>query len=384
VAGRDELADRYLDALETELSGLGTPDPMATIFIGGGTPTHLAPRQLERLLTIIGEWLPLRPGGEWSIESTPDSLDEERIRLLRDHGVNRISIGVQSFRDAQLHALDRRHSSADIVPAVNRVRRCFDNFSLDLIFGVPGQTLADWRSDLAQATDLEPAHLSCYGLTFEKGTPLWKQREKGQVTPCDEDLERAMFLTADELLGKLGLEHYEVSNYARPGFRSRHNETYWANHAYHGFGLGAARYIQGRRELNTRSLDVYLSRIEMGRSPTIQSEQLTERDRALETITVQLRRAVGINRRQFRQQTGIELDELAGAAVKRMVGWQLLEDTSEAVRFTRQGWCVADAVLSEFWQGSETVLNPTTMWVMPMATPARLDRGDDREVVDID
>lgn len=384
VAGRDQLADAYLDALDKELATLGTPEPMETLFIGGGTPTHLSPAQLQRLLKIVSHWLPMNAGGEWSIESTPDSLDDERVGILVDRGVNRVSIGVQSFRDVQLQMLDRRHSSRDIVPAVERVRSKIANFSLDLIFGVPGQTLSDWRADLAQATALEPKHLSCYGLTYEKGTSMWKHWQSGAVTACDEELERAMFLETDQLLSRCGFEHYEVSNYARRGTRCRHNETYWANHAYHGFGVGAARYVDGRRELNSRSIDVYLSRIAAGRSPTIQSEKLNSQERALETMTVQLRRWSGIDRGEFARQTGWVLEDLAGATIERLISWQLLEDTGNVVKFTREGWCVADAVLSEIWQKSETPPAATATAIKPVTMPARFGRETAQKVVDID
>lgn len=354
VAGRDQLTTAYLDALERELASLGVPYPIETIFIGGGTPTHLPAKSLERLLTMTARWLPLSENGEWSIESTPDSLDADRVSILADRGVNRVSIGVQSFREATLRALDRQHHPEDIGPAMERIRKRITNVSLDLIFGVPGQSLADWRADLAEALSLEPTHLSCYGLTFEKGTPLYQQRQSGEVLPIDEESEREMFLEADDVLPRLGFEHYEISNYAQRGFRCRHNETYWSNEAYHGFGLGAARYVDGKRELNTRSLDNYLSRIAAGRSPTIQSEELPPRERALETLVVQLRRAVGVNRSAFEKQTDVNLDALVGPALRQFVANRLINDDGENVTLTSDGRCVADAVLAKLWQNSET------------------------------
>jgi len=383
VTGREQQADAYLDALEREISGLGEPRPVATIFIGGGTPTALAPPQLMRLLTLIRRWLPLNAGGEWSVESTPDTLDATRVDVLADHGVTRVSIGVQSFREALLMALDRVHSPADNGPAVERVKARGQQVSLDLIFGIPGQTPADWRADLAQALELEPDHLSCYGLTFEKGTPLWKDERAGRVKPVDEEAERTMFLDAHDTLTALGWDHYEISNYARQGRRCRHNGVYWANHAYYGFGLGAARYVNGRRELNTRSFDEYLSRLGVrdggfgvGRaesskpaerldrrrrasktqpaqqvtwSPTIQSEQLDSVERARETLSLNLRRREGANRKQFLAQTGFDLDRVAGSAINRHVAGGLLVDDGSAVAFTRDGFVVADTVLAELW-----------------------------------
>lgn len=352
VAGRDDRAGVYVDALAREFAGLGQPHPVNTIFIGGGTPTYLPLDLLDRFLGLIRQWLPLKTGGEWSVESTPDSLDDDRIGVLANHGVNRVSIGAQSFNAASLAALDRQHGADDIAPALDRVRRRIDNVSLDLIFGVPGQSLGDWQADLAQAAALELTHMSCYGLTFEKGTPLWKDQLAGRVNGVDEETERGMYLHAHDRLTRVGYEHYEISNYAQPGKRCRHNETYWANDSYLGFGLGAARYIDGQRELNTRSLDEYLSRMAAGRSPVIQSELLEGEDRARETMSVQIRRLEGVCRRDFQQRTGIELDVLVGTALTRMVSLGFLLDDGQCVSLTRDGLCVADTVITELWAGN--------------------------------
>lgn len=349
VAGRDDRAEAYVDALAIELAGLDQPYAVETIFIGGGTPTYLKIEQLDRLLTLLRRWLPLRPGGEWSAESTPDSLSDDSIRLLADHGVNRVSIGAQSFHGESLRALDRQHSASDIGPAVERVRRRIDNVSLDLIFGVPGQTVEQWQADLACAVAMEPAHLSCYGLTYEKGTPLWREQQAGRVVAAEDEVERTMYLHAHDYLTGLGYEHYEISNYARPNRRCRHNEVYWANDSYFGFGLGAARFVEGRRELNTRSLDEYLSRIAAGRSPTVQSETLEGIERAQETLYVQLRRGEGINRIDYLRRTGMDLESVVGASLQRLLDMGLLCEQHDNVSLTREGMCVADSVMAELW-----------------------------------
>jgi oxygen-independent coproporphyrinogen III oxidase len=357
VAGRDDRAKAYVETLSREMAGLDRPHPVETIFIGGGTPTYLPVDLLGGLLNLVRTWLPLEDGGEWSVESTPDSLDAERVAVLADHGVNRVSIGAQSFNAKSLAALERQHAPEDIALAIDRVKRRFSNWSLDLIFGVPGQTLNDWQADLMHAVALEPPHLSCYGLTFEKGTPLWKEQQSGRVRAAEEEVERAMYLHAHDRLGALGYEHYEISNYAQPGQRCRHNETYWANDPYLGFGLGAARYVAGRRELNTRSLDEYVSRVTAGRSPVIQSETLEGDDKARETMSVQLRRHDGIDRRDFRQRTGVELNVLVGDSLPRLVTLGLLRDDGQSVALTREGLCVADTVIAELWAGGAT--NPS-------------------------
>src|SRR5262249_251299 len=280
----------------------GRPQPVRTLFLGGGTPTHLDTRQLARLLADVTRWLPLEPGHEFSVEANPGTLDADKVAVLADHGVNRLSLGAHSFHPQLLPA------TTDVPRAVECVRRRIAQVSLDLIFGVPGQTVAQWQKDLDKALALGADHVSTYGLTYEKGTPLWKQRQRGEVRPLDEGTELALYVAAIDTLESAGFEHYEISSFARPGRRCRHNLVYWANHAYFGFGMGAARYVNGRRELNTRNLQGYLRRALAGASAAFQTEELAPEERARETMAVQLRRAEGIDRRAFRAQTGFDLD----------------------------------------------------------------------------
>ena len=352
TAGKDHLIELYLDALEMELSGLGEPKPVESLFLGGGTPTHLAPKQLERLLTVMRKWFAFtRPDAEFTSESNPDSLDADRVAVLADHGVNRISIGVQSFRPHVLAALDRRHGVAHVPRAVELVRRRIPAVSFDLIFAAPGQTPAEWAADLDDALRYDPDHVSTYGLTFEKGTPLWKDRERGNVLAVPEDAELAMYEHAIDRLTGGGFEHYEISNFARPGRRSVHNQRYWANEAYWGFGVGAARYVAGRREVNVRDTQLYIRRVLAGESPTQQSEELPPRERAVETMATQLRRSDGIARDCFRDQTGYELDNIAGGRLAGLVAAGLLSDDGLSVRLTARGKCVADGVIAELMKG---------------------------------
>jgi oxygen-independent coproporphyrinogen-3 oxidase len=344
AVGQDHSIDLYLDALAAELARLGTPQPVHTLYLGGGTPTHLNVRQLDRLLQDVARWLP--QATEFSVEANPGTFDADKLAVLADHGVNRVSLGAQSFQPHLLRALDRDHTHADVARAVELGRQRGVEVSLDLIFGVPGQSPDDWRRDLEQALSLEPDHVSTYGLTYEKGTPLWKRRQRGEVRPVDEEAELAMYVAAMDLLEAAGFEHYEISNFARPGRRCRHNEVYWANHAYFGFGMGAARYINGRREVNTRDLRTYLRRALAGEPLAFQAEELGPEERARETLAVQLRRAEGINRLALREQTGFDLDVLAGLPLARHIEWGLVCDYGEWVCLTRQGKCVADVVIA--------------------------------------
>ena len=347
AVGQDGLIELYLDALALELSCLKNPPPMRTLFLGGGTPTYLAPVQLQRLLSDVVRWLPPETDHEFTIEANPGTLDREKVTLLANHGITRVSLGVQSFHPHLLAALERDHVPADVPRAVEAIRARIPQLSLDLIFGVPGQTLSEWESDLEHALALSPDHVSTYGLTYEKGTPLWKQRQRGLVAALEEDQELAMYALAMDVLESAGFEQYEISSFARPGCRCRHNQVYWANDPYYGFGMGAARYVDGKREVNSRDLRTYIRRILDGESPVFQSEELVGRERALETMSLNLRRKEGILRLLFQEKTGFDLDELAGVRLRRLVEQGLLADDGERVFLTRQGRYVADAVIEE-------------------------------------
>ena len=345
VTGREAQMGAYLDALAAELAELQTPRPVQTLFLGGGTPSYLPLPLLERLLGLLRVWFPLSPGGEWSIEANPESLDADKIALLSQAGVNRVSLGVQSFDPNELAVLDRAHDPREAVAAIERLRGRIGRVSLDLIFGVPGQTMASWRDHLRRALDLGVGHLSTYGLTYEKGTPLWKQRRAGRLIPLSEEAELSLYDTAIDTLEAAGFEHYEVSNFARPGERSRHNETYWANHAYFGMGLGAARYVDFVRAVNTRDFTAYLA----GRRAW-QEECLPPDERARETMAVQLRRTSGIERGGFREQTGHDLDHLT-TGISPLVEQGLLSDTGTHVALSRRGKAVADGVIERLLRG---------------------------------
>jgi len=359
TAGRDHLIEPYLDALTLELERLGSPRPVESLFLGGGTPTYLTAEQLDRLFAQLDRWLP-RVGSEpeVSIESTPESLTAEKAKVLAAHGVNRVSIGVQSFQAHLLTALDRRHGIADIPRAVDAVRKHLPVLSFDLIFAAPGQTNAEWDRDLEAALSFAPDHLSLYGLTYETGTPLWKDRKRGALKVVGEEEELSFYRRGIERLTAAGFEHYEVSNFALPGRQSIHNRRYWANEAYYGLGVGAARYVEGSRELNTRDIVAYIAKLTAGDDPTFQRETLGPRERAFETIAVQLRRSEGIGRKSFRIQTGFDVDDLTGDRIAFLVEQGLLEATADSLRLTSRGRELADGVTADLMKSLLTQHEP--------------------------
>ena len=348
IANRADLVDRYLEALERELSWLGSLHPVETLFIGGGTPTFLSAQALERLLQIVLARFPPLAGYEFSVEANPHGLDAERMAVLANHGVTRISLGAQSFDAAKLRVLERDHSPADIRASVGLARRRMLSVSLDLIFAAPGETLDSWCDDLDAALDLSPDHVSTYGLTYERGTTFWSRRRKGELAPLGEELERDMFAQAIDRLTAAGFEHYEVSNFGRPGHRCRHNEVYWAGRPYFAAGPGAARYVGGRRELNHRSTTTWMARVLAGQSPVAEAEELSPEDRAREALVLGLRKLEGVSLADFGRSTGFEVHQLVGASLDHHLEQGLLTERSGRLRLTPQGLFVSDAIWPDF------------------------------------
>lgn len=347
IAGRDDLIGDYLSALRREI-GTGPHAELDTLFFGGGTPTHPSCDQLREMFQIVSSRFSLTANAEVSMEANPLDLTDEKIDLLADCGVNRISLGVQSFSPDTLTLLERDHSREDITDVVRRLRRRFQNVSLDLIFGVPGQSMETWQATLQRAIGLGPEHVSTYGLTWESGTAFGTRRDRGELSPVDEELEREQYGMAIKVLAAAGFEHYEISNFAKPGFRCRHNEVYWAGDEYWAFGPGAARYLDGRRETNIRSVLGWLAKMERGQTPIADAEELEPRHRAHELLFLGLRRCQGVERADFRRRSGFDLDEIAGKAIAENVerGW--LVDTGEGIRLSGEGQFVADRVVADF------------------------------------
>jgi oxygen-independent coproporphyrinogen-3 oxidase len=348
VAGRDDLIDDYLRAIEIELRGLGEPREVDTLFFGGGTPTHLAPGQLRRLIELTRAWFPLAAGHEFSVEANPADIGEEKLAILAEGGVNRVSLGGQSFASAKLALLERDHDAETLARAFELARPRIRSLSLDLIFAAPGETLAGWQGDLAAALALAPDHVSTYGLTFEQGTSFWNRLAAGELARLDEELERAMYAWAIDTLTAAGFEHYEVSNFAHAGHRCRHNEVYWSGQGYFAVGPGAARYVDGRREMNHRSTTTWIKRVLEGQSPVAESETLAPEARAREALVFALRRLEGIKRAAFAARTGFAVDQLVGKPLARMVELGLLADDGQRIKLTREGLFVSDAIWPKF------------------------------------
>ena len=347
VSGRDDLVDRFLAALDQELAPLDRPS-IETLFVGGGTPTHLEPPHLAELLCLLARRFRLTKDVEWSVEANPEDMDPARLGLLADHGVNRLSLGVQSFDDSKLAALERNHSGTVAAEVVRRTAEVIANLSLDLIFAAPDETLEVWQSDVETALSLPIRHLSTYALTYEKGTTFWNRRRRGQLQPSPESLEVAMYDLVRDRTAAAGWQHYEISNFAGPGHECRHNTAYWEGRGWYAAGPGAARFVGGVRQLNHRSTTTYLRRIEAGVDPTAETEVISREDHARERAAFGIRMLRGIDVEEISRETGADLDTLCGEAIENSVAAGWLERHGSRVKLTHGGVLFADAVAREF------------------------------------
>ncbi len=303
----DEVGHDYVEALiaearlrKAELNG----KPVKTLYMGGGTPSQLPLPLLARLIDGLKATLDLNAVQEFTLEANPDDVTPEWSAAVRALGVNRVSMGVQSFQDAVLRLVGRRHTARQAIDAVASLRHAgIDNISIDLIYGLPGQTLETWAESVRQAVDLRPQHISAYGLTYEPGTRLWQQRECGEVVEASEDQYLDMYRILVGLLRVAGYEHYEISNFALPGYRSRHNSSYWNETPYLGLGAAAHSYDGTMRRSNPADLCGYIRRITSGQ-PACQVEDLAWWERYDERVMLGLRTADGVDAHRLRSDFG--------------------------------------------------------------------------------
>ena len=345
VAGRDHLVDRFLNALEIEIRQLPQSAELDTLFFGGGTPSHLAPDQLQRLGQIVAHRFSFTADAEVSAECNPNDIDQEKIDGLLSLGVNRISLGVQSLNAEKLKRLERDHNAAEVARAVELAKANVASVSMDLIFAAPQETLQQWQTDLADALALQPDHLSTYELTYEKGTQFWNRLQRGGLAIADEDLRADMYEHSIQQLKQAGWEHYELSSFSAVGHQCSHNQSYWNGNDYFAFGPGASRFIDGIRSTNHQSTLTYMKRLEAGQNPTEQTEQLTGVAAARERLVVGMRLLQGVNVAQLEAATGVAFETiLPRSTLEPLVSENLVEISAGVCRLTRRGVMVSDGV----------------------------------------
>lgn len=341
---RETEVDRWLAALQLEAGAAGAAaDRFDTLYVGGGTPSILPPDRLERLFVTIHEAFDFTEGAEVSIEANPADLDRSAAGHLAGLGVNRVSLGAQSFDDEVLAFLGRRHRAADVPRSVEALRAGgIDRLSLDLISAIPGLSMEGWRDSLELAVGLDPQHISCYQLTVEEGTPLADRVERGEVKPVDEDWAAEQFLAGSAFLQGAGFEHYEVSNFARGReHRASHNMKYWTRTPYLGLGPSAHSFDGRFRWWNADDLDRYCERLETGGSAEDDRERIDEEQRRLERVALGLRLADGF-------EPGDLVDGPDAAAVlERCLDLGLLVADGDRFRPTREGMLMADGLARE-------------------------------------
>jgi oxygen-independent coproporphyrinogen-3 oxidase len=366
-AGLEGLMPPYVDALIAEMAlwREATNDArVTTVFFGGGTPSFLPLAETERIVVALRHVFRLAQGAEITIEANPGSADSARLDSLRRLGFNRLSLGVQSFQDDELRLLGRVHSAAEAREAHRAARRAgFENVNLDLIYGLPGQSLAAWQRTLAEAVALRPEHLSLYALTLEEGTPLAVDVARGRLPTPDPDLVADMYLWAGEALAAAGYEHYEISNWALPGHRCRHNLVYWHNQPYLGLGAGAHSCLGGFRFAAARDPREYIREV-MATGPAPSSDgfaafltrlrhlesvvQITDARAMAETAILGLRLMEGLSLVAFRRRFGVGLLSVYGPAVAELAAVGLLERANGRLRLTPKGRLLGNEAFERF------------------------------------
>ncbi len=326
--------------------------PLDSIYFGGGTPSLMQSRQVSRIIDLAAEMFSLSPQAEITLEANPGTIDRERLQDFRAAGVNRLSLGVQSFDDVLLRRLGRVHDAAQARHAFREARLAgFGNIGLDLIHGLPGQTLAGWREDLRQALALSPEHVSVYGLTVEDGTPFALRYPEESPEIPDQDRSAEMFETADKALVEAGFEHYEIANYARTGYRSRHNSGYWRRDGYLGLGVAAHSLLRrehGYRFSNHDTLEEYGRELASGRLPRRDQHLLTLEDALAEFMFLGLRLADGVLAEDFEREFGSPLRSVYGSVINELLRIGLLQQEQGALRLTRRGLLLSNQVFARF------------------------------------
>ena len=344
---KNQPVDAYLEHLiqETRSYEIGK---LRTLYIGGGTPTALSAQQLAYLLTELPKVMDLSEVEEFTIEANPGDLDPDKIAVLKDSQVNRVSLGVQTFDNKMLKKIGRSHQEQDIYDNIRHLKQAgFDNISIDLIYALPGQTMDQVKENVAKAIDLDIPHMSLYSLILENHTVFMNRMRRGKLPLPKEELEAEMFEYIIEELEKGGFEHYEISNFSKPGFESRHNLVYWDNAEYYGLGAGASGYVDGIRYKNHGPIRHYLEAVEAGKA-RITEEYLTLEEKMEEELFLGLRKKTGVSKARFEEKFGISFDQRYGQVVASLTEQGLLVPDDKQVRMTKRGLFLGDTVAEKF------------------------------------
>lgn len=344
---KNQPVDSYLEHLLEEFQSYDI-QRLRTLYIGGGTPTALSAPQLEVLLKGLTENLDLSVLEELTIEANPGDLDADKIAVLKNSAVNRVSLGMQTFDNKMLKKIGRSHLEKDIYENIDRLKLAgFDNISIDLIYALPGQTMEQVKENVAKAIGLDIPHMSLYSLILENHTVFMNRMRRGKLPLPKEELEAEMFEYIIAELERAGFEHYEISNFSKSGFESRHNLMYWDNAEYYGIGAGASGYVNGIRYKNHGPIRHYLSAVEEGNA-RITEEHLSQKEQMEEEMFLGLRKKSGVSMARFEEKFGRSFDELYGEIVRDLVQKGLMQIEGDRVRMTKRGLFLGDTVAERF------------------------------------
>lgn len=344
---KNQPVDSYLEHLLEEFRSYDI-QKLSTLYIGGGTPTALSASQLEVLLDGLTKNLDFSVLEELTIEANPGDLDADKIAVLKQSPVNRVSLGVQTFDDKMLKKIGRSHLEKDIYENIDRLKLAgFDNISIDLIYALPGQTMAQVKDNVAKAISLDIPHMSLYSLILENHTVFMNRMRRGKLPLPKEELEAEMFEYIIAELERADFEHYEISNFCKPGFESRHNLMYWDNAEYYGIGAGASGYVDGVRYKNHGPIRHYLQAVEAGNA-RVQEEVLTLHEKMEEEMFLGLRKKSGVSKKRFEEKFGLSFEDQYGAVVSELTEQGLLVPDKDIVRMTKQGLFLGDTVAEKF------------------------------------
>ncbi len=351
----EDVRHRYIEALGREMRRRQTTTPLTTLYIGGGTPSTLSPDEMEALFVQLRQHFNTSSLQEVTVEANPDDITPTYCQRLKEWGVNRVSLGVQTFHDPLLRFLRRRHTAEAARAAVERLAAAdIHNLSIDLIFGLPGQNITTWQNDLHEALSLPITHLSAYSLIYEAGTPLTRLRDRGEISEADEQLSLDMFQQLIDRTVEAGMEHYEISNFARPGYRSRHNASYWNGSPYIGLGPGAHSYDGGtRRRANAPDITDYIRALLAGDDAPHTEEHLTPGERCDELIFTALRTCEGLSIALLTEHCGEHAANALLTAARPHIAQQHLQYDGHHLRLTRDGLFISDSILSDLMVGEE-------------------------------
>ena len=322
-------------------------EDIETIYLGGGTPSQLTQKELEEIFSSLYNIYKVKEDAEITLEANPDDLTPEYIHMLRTLPINRISMGIQTFQEETLKLLHRRHTAQQAIEAVQHCREAgFQNISIDLMYGLPGETLETWKEDLQQAIALHPEHISAYHLIYEEGTALWKLREQNQVEEADEDLSVTLFKTLIEELTHAGYEHYEISNFCLPGLHSRHNSSYWTGKKYLGCGPSAHSFNGTSRQWNVASLNKYIQSIQQGELD-YEIEELDIYTRYNDFVITTIRTHWGMSLSHLRSTYGENLYQYCLRMAKPHLEQGVLEIKEDTLKLTKEGIFISDGIMSD-------------------------------------